>query len=291
MRRRRFLLFAAVLLGCVFSVTDQIAQMDEATYWKIIDSVKGRGDENTHSHRLARELEQLSNEQLVQFYVFYQAALDRANSGDLWAAGALLNGGHVSDDGFEYFRNWLIAQGSSVYRLAVSEPDSLAAIEVELQDGLPTAEWESFGRIPSEVFDKKGVVDTNLYRVAEPLLMSATSTKPAVFDGSAYSDETMAARLPKLWEKYGEIKMRRDQRVAASAKEYESRTQRQEIEIPRLGRVKAGVVLYHKKFGAGTVIGVDADGQHFSATLSFADAVRPMSLTALPELISREPFK
>ena len=289
MRRRKFLLFAAILVGCDFPVTDRTAKMDEATFWEIIDRAKGYGGEKAHSHRLARELERLSNDQLVQFYVFYQAALDRANLGDLWAAGVLLNGGHGSDDGFEYFRNWLIAQGSSIFRLAVSAPDSLAVVDVELEDGLPTAEWESFGRIPSEVFDKRG--GASLYRVAEPLLKTATSVKAPVFEWSAYSDETMAVRLPKLWAKYGEIKVRRDQSVAASAKEYNSRIQRQEFEIPRLGNVKAGVVLYHKSFGAGTVIGVNTDGQHFFATISFADAVRPMSLTVLPELFSREPFK
>ena len=290
MRRRIFLfLLTAIILGCDLPETDRIAKMDEAAFWVIIDRVKGHGGEEAHSNRLARELERLSNDQLVQFYVLYQKAFDRANFDDLWAVGALLNGGHGSDDDFEYFRNWLIAQGSSVYSLATSSPDSLALVDVEFQDGLPTAEWELFGRIPSEVFDKRG--GATLYRVAEPFLKTTTSEKAPLFDWTAYSDEIMAVRLPKLWAKYGEIKMRRDQRIAASAKEYKSRVQKQEFEIPGLGNVKAGVVLYHKKFGAGTVIDVDTDGQHFSATISFSDAVRPMSLTALPELFSREPFK
>jgi hypothetical protein len=44
---------------------------------------------------------------------------------DLWAAAYLINGG-CSDDGFDYFRGWLIAHGREVVAKAVRQPDSLA---------------------------------------------------------------------------------------------------------------------------------------------------------------------
>jgi hypothetical protein len=44
---------------------------------------------------------------------------------DLWAAAYLINGG-CSDDGFDHFRGWLIANGRDVLAGAVREPDSLA---------------------------------------------------------------------------------------------------------------------------------------------------------------------
>ena len=46
---------------------------------------------------------------------------------DLWAAAYLINGG-ASDDGFEYFRGWLITQGREVFERAVAAPDSLADV-------------------------------------------------------------------------------------------------------------------------------------------------------------------
>lgn len=263
--------------------------MDDANFWVIMDRVKGAGDEATHAHRLARELEALSNEQLVQFYVSYQAALDKSNLGDLWAAGVLLNGGHGSDDGFEYFRNWLIAQGSSVYLLAISVPDTLATADVKFQDGSPTAEWESLGYIASNVFGSRA--GASLDQVAEQFLNKSQPTKTSSFDWRDVSDETIAVRLPKLWAKYGEIKVRRDQRIAAQVKASEATIQTQEFEIPGLGRVKSGVVLYHKKFGAGTVIGIDENGPGFMAKISFSGTVRPMFLTAQSDLFSRQPFK
>lgn len=263
--------------------------MNDEIFWAFIDSVKGSDDELAHTQRLAVKLEALSNDQLVQFKECYQANFDLANTGDLWAAGMLLNGGHGSDDGFEYFRNWLIAQGSSVFRLAISAPDTLAAIELDTQNGFPTAEWESFGGVASDVLSKRN--GASLHGSAMPNLNPVTLTVAPPFDSSGYSNETIAIRLPKLWRKYGNAKMRRDQEVADHVKESESRMKSQAFQIPGLGEMKAGVVLYHKKFGAGTVIGIEDSGLHFVAAISFSGTVRHMLLTATPELFSRHPFK
>jgi hypothetical protein len=45
---------------------------------------------------------------------------------DQWGAAYLANGG-CSDDGFDYFRGWLIGQGRKVYETVLADPDSLAA--------------------------------------------------------------------------------------------------------------------------------------------------------------------
>jgi Protein of unknown function (DUF4240) len=47
----------------------------------------------------------------------------------LWAAAYVINGG-CSDDGFEYFRGWLILQGREVYEHIVADPDALAGLPV-----------------------------------------------------------------------------------------------------------------------------------------------------------------
>ncbi len=43
----------------------------------------------------------------------------------LWHAAYLINGG-CSDDGFEYFRGWLLTQGREAFERAVADPDTLA---------------------------------------------------------------------------------------------------------------------------------------------------------------------
>ncbi|MFC7550998.1 DUF4240 domain-containing protein [Plantactinospora sp. GCM10030261] len=44
-------------------------------------------------------------------------------------AAYLINGG-CSDDGFEYFRGWLLTQGRAVFERAVADPDTLADLPV-----------------------------------------------------------------------------------------------------------------------------------------------------------------
>jgi hypothetical protein len=79
---------------------------------------------------------------------------------DLWGAAYLINGG-CSDDGFEYFRGWLIAQGRDVFERAVADPDTLAEVpavregpaDLEAEDmfGVATSVyWDRAGRAPAD---------------------------------------------------------------------------------------------------------------------------------------------
>jgi Protein of unknown function (DUF4240) len=82
----------------------------------------------------------------------------------LWAAAYLVNGG-CSDDGFEYFRGWLIMQGREVYGRVVADPDALAGLAairakapgpVECEDTLYIAAQAyratTGGELPGRVF-------------------------------------------------------------------------------------------------------------------------------------------
>jgi len=62
----------------------------------------------------------------------------------LWAAAYIVKGG-CSDDGFEYFRGWLIMQGRNVYERVVADPDALAdlpGIQAKAPSGWQTVECE-----------------------------------------------------------------------------------------------------------------------------------------------------
>jgi hypothetical protein len=60
---------------------------------------------------------------------------------DLWAAAYLINGG-CSDDGFTYFRGWLIAQGQQVFERALADPATLE--DAIVMDGAWDADLEEF---------------------------------------------------------------------------------------------------------------------------------------------------
>jgi Protein of unknown function (DUF4240) len=57
----------------------------------------------------------------------FRRKMNRACSWDLWGAAYVVHGG-VSDDGFDYFRRWLISQGAAVYAHVLVRPDDLADV-------------------------------------------------------------------------------------------------------------------------------------------------------------------
>lgn len=73
---------------------------------------------------------------------------------DLWGAAYLINGG-CSDDGFEYFRGWLMAQGRDVFERAVADPDSLADVPA-VRERLDLEAEDMFGVAHSVYWDRTG---------------------------------------------------------------------------------------------------------------------------------------
>lgn len=92
---------------------------------------------------LEAHLAELAPGAIVAFEEHTSALLAASYSWALWGAAYLINGG-CSDDGFDYFRGWLLAQGRAVFEAALANPDSLADHvpgegEVECEDFLSLA--------------------------------------------------------------------------------------------------------------------------------------------------------
>lgn len=68
--------------------------------------------------------------EIIEWNHIFDRLAARAHTVDLWGAAYLINGG-ASDDGFYYFRCWLIGMGREVYEAAVANPDSLADAAAE----------------------------------------------------------------------------------------------------------------------------------------------------------------
>ena len=102
--------------------------MTEDEFWDHIRA-SGPGPANPYGQtdRLVARLATLPPEQCLAFHHRWIDASHRAYRRDLWDAATLINGG-CSDDGFQYFRWWLILQGREVYRAALADPDTLADV-------------------------------------------------------------------------------------------------------------------------------------------------------------------
>jgi hypothetical protein len=98
-------------------------------FWDIVERCRSDDEEERHEN-YERELSRLPPDQILAFDVRVAHLLAESYRTNLWAAAYCLCGG-CSDDGFDYFRCWLIAQGKEIYEAALANPESLADIEGE----------------------------------------------------------------------------------------------------------------------------------------------------------------
>jgi hypothetical protein len=162
--------------------------------WQLIDRARAElGDEAEDTDEVAaRMVARLSRRDPADIVAFAQPLDDlmaRSYTVELWAAAYLINGG-ASDDGFDYFRGWLIGQGRSVFERAVADPDSLAdhPVVAEAAEDL-------------EAEDILGVA-WNAYQIATGEQLpagSAISNYPSIDLNWDFDDkDEMTRRLPKL---------------------------------------------------------------------------------------------
>lgn len=103
--------------------------MTHDKFWKIIDTAC-RSDPSSAEEwdqRLIQELVQLPADEIIAWNHIFDHLAAHAYRTDLWAAAYFINGG-ASDDGFYYFRCWLIGMGKAIYEDAILNPDSLAHV-------------------------------------------------------------------------------------------------------------------------------------------------------------------
>jgi hypothetical protein len=136
---------------------------------------------------LRTELSRLSPAELQQFQNHYDARIAESYRWDLWGAAYVMNGG-CSDDGFRYFRDWLISEGRDVFEAALREPESLADVpKVEL------AENELYGYVALELYEESGA----------GTLDRDFSTEIAAPSGEQWNEDTVHLLYPRLSKKYG----------------------------------------------------------------------------------------
>jgi len=101
--------------------------MEEEQFWKVVAKATRANPRKAEEwdKRLQAELEKLEPDEIIEWNHIFDRLAARAHTVDLWGAAYTINGG-ASDDGFYYFRCWLIGMGREVYEAAVADPDSLA---------------------------------------------------------------------------------------------------------------------------------------------------------------------
>ncbi len=161
--------------------------MDDAAFWEIIEGAKlGSSSSYDRPHSLRAALEKLPPDEIQGFHEAYIAKVDAAYTWSLWGAAYVMNGG-CSDDCFDYFRDWLISEGQSVYEAAVENPESLANLE-----GTDEFELEEFRYVADEVYE------TKTGRAMDPNYAEF----PDDPTGEPWDEDAVDKLFPKLAEKY-----------------------------------------------------------------------------------------
>lgn len=163
--------------------------MKESAFWAIIEA----GGPYTldaqveHLESVRKQLLALTPTQVQAFYKLFCQRMIDAQTWDMWGAAYLINGG-CSDDGFVYFRAWLIAQGRKAYQAALANPDRLSTVvEADRDDH----EFEMLYGLPQKVYEEmsgKEMPDIELDWPSDP------AGKRWDFD----DDAEVARRLPGL---------------------------------------------------------------------------------------------
>ncbi|MFX1705085.1 DUF4240 domain-containing protein [Chitinophaga sp. CC14] len=173
--------------------------MDEDLYWRIVAaSLNTTSTLRKQEIFLTETLKELSATQVISFMLRTEKLLYDSYTSTLWCAGIIMNRGFCSDDGFRYFRCWIISRGRKVFYNAIGNPDSLID---QINPRLKHYDFESFSYIPSRAFED--MTQKEIYNYIDSnFLYNEGRYKKFKFSWSADQPETLRQICPSLFAKF-----------------------------------------------------------------------------------------
>ena len=178
-------------------------EMNRETFWNLIAAAKDKCGQDLEASAdwIKEQLLFMGAQQALDFHDLVYAYENHAYQYGLWSAANLMCGG-CSDDGFAYFRAWLIAQGEETYKAALRDPDTLTEIApyegCSFEKLISLGDWAYERLTGNSAFDR---YDEGKHKN----LMAEIEAEIPLGEGINYpysTDET-AEYLPKLCAKYG----------------------------------------------------------------------------------------
>jgi len=185
--------------------------MNKNEFWELIQASFEEGNWETDKQMeiLIDKLSTYSEEEIFKFEAIYQVYDKEAYKRKLWAAAFVMNGG-CSDDGFDYFKGWLISRGEEPYLNALKDPDSL--IDLDVSPDCDYFENEDMLSVPMRAFMKNiGTDDINVF-FAKPNYELDPSETREIIDSIDFGEdidadwdddeEDLKSLVPRLYDKY-----------------------------------------------------------------------------------------
>lgn len=173
--------------------------MTDARFWSIMDATgRYEAEPKAQLAALRESLGALSATEVLGFRDAFDRQMRRAYTWDLWGVAYVMHGG-ASDDGFEYFRRWLISKGSTQFERVLANPDGLGdGLHPDIEGIL---EFEEISYVAAEVWSEKTGLTFDEMPPSPAWIEPGAEPDGEPFDESPAA---LAARFPKTWDRFGE---------------------------------------------------------------------------------------
>ncbi len=170
-------------------------------FWSLVDNAveASKGGDFLKEKHLTEELEKLSLGEIKEFEFALRKCIIDADEFKILAAKKIIEG-FVTDDGYLYFRCWIIGLGKSAYTETLKNPDYLANIVSKEE----ICEWESIMYVATEAYSNlTGMEEDETFPRSVAFYMGldydfgAPPTK-----GKDWTEDELPTMLPELWAKY-----------------------------------------------------------------------------------------
>jgi hypothetical protein len=168
--------------------------MTRDEFWKVIETTRlaAKNAPDAQCKQLKKYLKTLPDDELISFHTHFDALYSPTYRTDLWGAAYVINGG-CSDDGFDYFRAWLIGRGQAAYEAAFINPDSLADVAED-----DCAEQEELLSIAIGIWLKRYKKDWG----DDTPFPSTPNSDPGPAEWDPENEESLARLYPRLFAKF-----------------------------------------------------------------------------------------
>jgi hypothetical protein len=173
--------------------------LEENLYWQIISDSLKYSEQDEQQEYLINRLQELSPVEIIGFRLRTDKLLYDTYNSAMWCAGYIMNGG-CSDDGFEYFRNWVISRGKDVYYKAKENPDSLIG-QVDENSDIEEYEFEDFWYVALEAFKNKTGKELYDFIDNDNFIFKEGQYPLFEFTWKEENPDSMKAICPKLFER------------------------------------------------------------------------------------------
>lgn len=174
--------------------------MDKINWQLIADSLASSdGEQHGQVGFLTEALSKLEPMDIVGFRLRTDKLLYDTYTSEMWCAGYIMNGG-CSDDGFEYFRLWVISRGREVYENSKADPDTLANVHGGTVEDL--YDFEGLWYVANTAFQTKTGKDLYEYIDNENFKTNEGNYPQFEFTWEEEDPESMKKICPNLFARF-----------------------------------------------------------------------------------------